>query len=369
MKRLFMCVNYPLNNPSIGLSKKIKMQIEAFESLGYDVFYSAYIENGVAIFHKNEILLKQNYKSQTLNNLLRRFQLMHLCKRFIKTQRFKLGFLRWDAVDKTFLDIVKLLDKNCDKVLMDCHGYFKGYNIPGLKGYYTKYMTILNSNKLSKYIDFCLTESKNNQVFNIPAMCIDTGITIDNYKLHQYMGDKNELNMISVATETIYHGYDRIIQGLYEFKKNHKEKVYLHFVGKVSDKTKKLIYQLNLENYIFLYGYQNGKNLEKIYTMCNIGIGPLAPHRVGGKEGTGIKTKEYFAIGLPYFFAGQELLVPENYQYIMKIESSDSPIDIQKIFEFYNTIKNDSNMQKNMRDFARKHYSWTTILKTALMNL
>ena len=137
----------------------------------------------------------------------------------------------------------------------------------------------------------------------------------------------------------------------------------------MSDKTKKLIQKLNLEKYIFLYGYQSGRELEKIYNMCNIGIGPLAPHRVGGKEGTGIKTKEYFAIGLPYFFAGQELLVPENYRYALKIESDDSPVDIQKIFNFYETVKDDKNIQENMRNFANEHYSWKTIFKTALANM
>ncbi len=369
MKQLFMCVNYPLSNHSIGLSKKITMQLEAFESLGYEVIFSAYTENGVAILHKDKILVEQIYSNQKVNSILRRFRLMKLCKQFIMTQKFEVGFIRWDAVDKIFLDIVKLLKMNCDKVLMDCHGYFEGYNAPGLKGRYTKYMTFLNSNKLSKYIDYCLTESKNNQVFGIPALSIDTGINIDNYKPHQYMGNKDELHLISVATETIYHGYDRIIYGLYKFKKNHTAEIYLHFVGKVSDKTKKLIQKLNLEKYIFLYGYQSGRELEKIYNMCNIGIGPLAPHRVGGKEGTGIKTKEYFAIGLPYFFAGQELLVPENYRYALKIESDDSPVDIQKIFNFYETVKDDKNIQENMRNFANEHYSWKTIFKTALANM
>ena len=134
----------------------------------------------------------------------------------------------------------------------------------------------------------------------------------------------------------------------------------------MSSETVKLISKLGVENQVILHGYQSGEALNKIYSQCNIGVGPLAPHRIGGKEGTGIKTKEYFAIGLPYFYAGQELLVPDDYPYVLKMQSDESPININTVVAFYNKIKNDSSMQENMREFAKEHYSWEKIFTKAL---
>ena len=115
------------------------------------------------------------------------------------------------------------------------------------------------------------------------------------------------------------------------------------------------------------YGFLAGKQLDDVYKLCNIGVGPLAPHRNGGKEGTGIKTKEYFAIGLPYFYAGNELKVPENYPYILKLESNDEPIDIERVLVFYETLKDDRKAQESMRDFARKNFQWDEVFRSAII--
>lgn len=368
MKTLFMCVNYPKFNSAIGISKKIKSQIETFQSLGYVVTYSAYLEDGVAIYDNGDKLLyEHHYNSGRLNTILRRFYLMKMCINYLNEQSFDLGFIRWDAVDWQFLKLLFLLHRNCKKVLMDFHGYFPGYNSPGMRGKYIKYTTKLFGNEMAKYVDLGLTETRNNSLFGIPTLPMDTGINVDEYSAHKYLGKPNEIHMISVANETVYHGYDRVINGLEQFyTTNPKACVYLHLVGKMSKATVELVRKSHLQDRIILYGYQSGNDLIEIYNSCNIGIGPLAPHRAGGKEGTGIKTKEYFAIGLPYFYAGQELLVPDGYPYVLKIDASDDPIQVESIIAFYNKIKNDNKMNENMRSFARENFSWKKIFSKAL---
>ena len=213
---------------------------------------------------------------------------MSLCKEYLRENKFTLGFVRWDSVDKTFLDVLFQMKKSCSKVLMDFHGYFDGLKASNLKGIYTVYTTKKNGEKLSLYVDYGLTETKNSKLFGIEVMPIDTGIDVSKYKPHAYKGDGNKLSMISVANERSYHGYDRIINGIEGYYKSpRKTIVELHLVGMMSESTKKLIRKCGVENYVFLYGYQTGAALNKIYSLCNMGIGPLAPHRVGGKEGTG----------------------------------------------------------------------------------
>lgn len=84
MKTIFMCVNYPQYNKAIGISKKIQMQINTFAKLGFDVYYSEYLQDGVAICHDEQIIKKIQYQNLKLNNILRRFRLLHFCNKFLQ---------------------------------------------------------------------------------------------------------------------------------------------------------------------------------------------------------------------------------------------------------------------------------------------
>ena len=367
MKKIFLCVNYPIYNEAIGISKKIRSQIDTFRNMGYEVSYSAYTEKGIAIYKNDLVDYEYNYPSRILLSFLRRFYLMQTCAKYIQHRKYDLGYIRWDAIDKPFINALSTLKNQCEHVMMDFHGYFPNINAVGIKGHYIVFSTILNGYKLKKYVDLGLTETKNTELFGIKALTIDTGIDINKYQPHKYCGNKDELHMISVANETIYHGYDRIINGLYNYYIQTKStSVHLHLVGKMSSKTIKLIRKLKIEQIVHLHGYKSGTDLVNIYNSCNIGIGPLAPHRVGGKEGTGIKTKEYFAIGLPYFYAGTELLVPNDYPYIFNVPADNSPIDINSILSFYGSLKDDGRINSEMRKFAEIKYSWKTIFEQAI---
>lgn len=366
--KLFMCVNYPIYNPAIGISKKIRSQIENFEKLGYEVSYSAYTENSIVIYDRDQLAYELKYSSiipAKLYGVARKFYWLKAVENYINSshEHYNVGFIRWGAVDRSFLKTLKVMDQSCDKIIMDCHGYHKAYKGHTPKGIYIEKTTKLNGGRLKNYIDVCLTETKNTELFGIPSIPMDTGIDVEKYKPHHYMGNPDEIHMISVANEQPYHGYDRIIRGISEYPKNN---VFLHLVGKMGDQTESLVKELQLDDKVFLHGYQTGKGLDEIYSACNVGVGPLAPHRIGGKEGTGIKTKEYFAIGLPYFFAGQELLVPDDYPYVLKMTSDETPINVDAVVRFYDRIKGDAGMQEKMRDFARENYSWEKIFKKAL---
>lgn len=370
MKQIFFCVNYPKYNEAIGISKKIKSQIEAFKGLGYEVTYSAYSEESILIYKNDKIDFEYKYPTLTLLSVLRRFYLMSACEKYLHSHHYDMAYIRWDAIDVSFLKVLRMLRKQCGKVLMDFHGYFPKMKAIGMKGKYIVYTTKINGHKLKKYVDYGLTETKNNKLFGINVMPIDTGIDLSKYMPHHYCGNKDELHMISVANETIYHGYDRVIYGLYEYYQLTKSSnVHLHLVGKMTEKTIDLVNKLNLQKLVHLHGYKSGADLQNIYNMCNIGIGPLAPHRVGGKEGTGIKTKEYFAIGLPYFYAGTELLVPDNYPYVFNVPSTDSPIDIQSVVSFYNGIEKKDQMVEDMRNFTKQKFSWKVIFENTIKNI
>jgi hypothetical protein len=92
----------------------------------------------------------------------------------------------------------------------------------------------------------------------------------------------------------------------------------------------------------------------------------LGQHRVGGKKDTGLKTKEYFGIGLPYFYAGVEEDVPADYPYVFEVPSDESVIDFDAVWDFYERIRSDENKTENMRAFAQEVFSWDNIMRRAL---
>ena len=94
-----MCINYPLYNPAIGISKKLRAQIETFSNMGYEVTYTAYTEKGIAIIVEGNTVKEYTYPSYIspkLYGILRKFKwLKSTCDYLNETDNtYDLGFIR-----------------------------------------------------------------------------------------------------------------------------------------------------------------------------------------------------------------------------------------------------------------------------------
>ena len=73
-KRVFMFANYTPSDRSIGITKKISSEINTLRDFGYEVFYTAYDQDGVSVFNNSDdIVLHHAYpfKNGKINKLLR----------------------------------------------------------------------------------------------------------------------------------------------------------------------------------------------------------------------------------------------------------------------------------------------------------
>ena len=59
--KIFMCINYPIYNPALGLSKKLKEQIDTFSKMNFDVTYSAYSNGEIQIYRGNILVFTEKY--------------------------------------------------------------------------------------------------------------------------------------------------------------------------------------------------------------------------------------------------------------------------------------------------------------------
>ena len=368
--RVYIIANYHIHDASLGITKKIRAQITTLRDMGHEVFYTAYLEDGVAVFDNADQLIERKFfpiHNKKVFRFARMFFLNYFAREYAERNTFDLAFIRWGGLDRAVIKLLKTLRKNCSHTIMDTHGYFKEQKGSNLIASYISYSSSHNQYKVRGLMDLVLSETNEQEIFSTPVQRYDNGVDVNGTRMHQYCGDIREMNMISVANERVYHGYDRVIRSVAHYREKGMP-VKLHLVGVMSDKTKELIKDLHVEDAVILYGKRYGEELDDIYDKCNIGVGPVGQHRVGGKQGTGLKTKEYFAKGLPYFYSGNELLVPKEYPYIFEVPSDESLIDLEKIYAFYNKVKCE-NVAEEMRDFARKNFSWTNIFQSAFEKL
>lgn len=373
-KKIFMFANYMPADKSIGITKKISSEINTLRKLGYSVCYSAYDADGVSIFdNRDEVVLHRAFpfKTDRINNLIRYFWLEKLAVTYLKgDNNYALGYIRLGPPNSEFFRMLDLLKSGGANVVVEAHGYFPGIQYHSAKGKYIQLMHLIHHNRFKKHVDYFLVEGHLKEMYGVPCYTTSIGVEVENIVPHKYCGDTAELNLISVANEYSYHAYDRIIKSLYEYvRKNTDKVVKIHLVGTITGETRRLIEKLQLSEYVILYGKKSGEELDRIYDMCNIGLGPFGQHRVGGKKDTGLKTKEYFAKGLPYIYSGEEPTVPKSYPYIMQFPSDESNIDFDEVWKFYESFIHDEHVTAEMRKFASDNYSWDKIMCDALSHI
>lgn len=370
MKKIFMLVNYTPSDLSIGITKKIHSEISALRNLGYQVYYTAYNTNGVSVYDGEDKEIyseKYTFPRGKLRIIYRYFDLLlcviHYVSSMDKENKFDYCYARISAMNSRYCRLLRLFKKMGAKVLVEAHAYFPGVQMKGLKGKYIASTLNHRRNVLQEYVDLFLTEGYVESFYGVKTLQVKIGVDTSSLQRHIYNGSPGELNLISVASEQIYHGYDRLILSVADYvKKGFSRQINLHLVGELKEDTKNLITENGLEKYVHCYGKVYGDSLNKIYAKCNVGVGPLAQHRIGGKKDTGLKTKEYFGIGIPYFYSGCEPDVPKDYPYILEVPSDESLINFNQIWDFYNSWRDNPNVADEMREFATRVFSWDSIM-------
>lgn len=367
-KKIFMWVNFYKDRREIGISKKIKSEIQTLKNIGYEVYYTSYLESGVAICNDNdEVIMQRIYVKPTTNTngFVLSQQLIKIAITYLEENKFDFALLRINRFTKKYMKMLNVLKNNNTFVMMESLSYFPELKYSDLSSFGYKFFwhEIKKKKKcLKNYVDLMLTEGKISDFWGIPAIEFSMGVDADSMPEHNYIGRADEINMIMVGCSSIYHGTDRIINSMADYynSSSHAATVKLHLVGDVLEQDVKRIDKLNLQRYVYCYGKKYGDELYEIYNKCNIALGPLAQYRVKKKD-TGLKTKEYLAIGIPYVYTGIESRLPKNYKYILEISNDSSIVDINKIIRFYTSVKEDDNMVGVMRADAKKYYSWEDI--------
>ena len=196
--------------------------------------------------------------------------------------------------------------------------------------------------RLYKYMDALVTFSDAETIFGQQTIRISNGVDFDSIPLHQpplsldRSGGEAPLHLIGVAEVHRWHGFDRVVAGIGEYKGTRN--VYFHIVGGVHPNTMKTVFEPLLVRYqvrdkIIFHGQLFGDELTKVFNQCQFAIGSLGRHRSGITVIKTLKNREYATRGIPFVYSEQDSDF-DHQPYVLKAPADESPLDIQRIADF-----------------------------------
>lgn len=237
------------------------------------------------------------------------------------------------------------------------------------KGIFFRICDLIFVKNARKYVDLIISPHNDSLVLGIKNVRYSNGVDISNIKVKSYVyGDNDVINIISVSSLQKWHGYDRVIKGLANYyKKNPEKKVYFHVVGDGPElpKLKRLTRKLNVEDFVVFHGVKTGKDLDELFDICHVAVGSLGMHRIKLIKGSVLKSREYCARGIPFIIGYEDPDFPQSFKYIFRVPADESPIDIDAIVTFYESIKNE-NYTLEMRKYAEEYLVWSVKLKPVI---
>jgi len=199
---------------------------------------------------------------------------------------------------------------------------------------------------------------------NKPHITIGNGFEVDSVPVRQPpLNCSPDFNIVCVADVSIWHGIDRLIQGIAHYKG--PLKIQLHIVGNGAElqNLRKLSSNLALNDQIIFHGFVNHDNLDILFDQCHLAVGSLGIHRIGLSQVSILKAREYCARGIPYIIACSDPDFPEDFPYILRFPSDESPIDMDQVVTFASSICQDAGHPRLMRLYASENLDWSVKMK------
>lgn len=358
---------------NIGPRKKIANQIRAFHKGGIDM---KLVENPFRLEGKirGNFLLRQLVCRLPFTYVYSKHEYK---KEYEKADVFYIRFLAGDIYFTGFLKKLRKNNPNAVIIMeladypttwyMDASLFYKIVYIP------IRLKDILARRHYKKYIDRIALLEPLDRVYGIPVISFRNGIDVDSV-VARHPGGIEKIKLIAVAAMCNFHGYDRLIEGLYQYyRKGGTRKIEAHFVGGKRIPGNDLIKyenmreEYNLHDHIFFHGELFGKELDEVYNDCNLAVSSLGEYRRGYQSvDCTLKIGEYLAKGLPIVSGCPVNIFKEgNFQYSYECPNDETAIDIEAVIHFFDKVyqMDEREIIGRIRKYAEKYCDMTYTMK------
>ena len=225
---------------------------------------------------------------------------------------------------------------------------------------------ICNSNDIEKH-ELKIAKGK------YKTLILGDAVNTKDFQIKEPLEMKQELRMVflkGAGTRAEYNGLDRVFKGLSNYKGIYHLKFYLY--GKNLDYERTLQVRLTENKEIIFGSFVHKVELDDIFNHIHIGIGQLAIHRKGLSSNSTIKTREYFARGLPFIFAHHDPDFsdsPEAMQFCKQLEANDEPLNFEEVIDWYQKLNYSSSMAQQMHHFSELNLDYKVKMKKLILFL
>lgn len=227
--------------------------------------------------------------------------------------------------------------------------------------------------QLKKYVDRFVTYTEDREIFGIPTIRTYNGINVDRVRKIGGAFTEGQIHLIGVAFMQRHHGYERIIEGLHQYYSadgDREYEVHLHLVGDGPEKPsyQELTGRYGLEAYVHFYPTMVGEQLDELYDRCDMALISFGMYKAWffGKMGA-LKSRECLAKGMPLLTGCEIDVLPEDYPYARVFPNDESTVRTEDIVAFFEKIKgmeaDKGRLADTIRQFAREHVSMEAVMR------
>lgn len=344
---------------------------------GYYIHYGSRFQSGVSrkiddqinalsFYYNIEEIVIETGKRSFFDKVFSRLPLGYV-RRSYKEAFYRINnpsfiYMRYVDIDRGLLNFLSSIKKKWPEchLVLELFSYPYDYDCFLNKKRYIAYIKDKCYRKqLYKYVDLIATFSEYSTIFNIPAIQTSNGIDFEKITLrkHTFSPNDSTINLIVVALFQNHHGYERLIEGLgnyYSKNVQPKREIILHMVGYGPEEGMYIdkCEQFEVSSKVIFYGKKSGSELDDIYDKADMAVTSLGMYKIGHKRGDFLKTGEYMAKGLPIVTGCPINALDSNYKYYLEFPNDNTPIDMDRVVEFYDSVKDDPDLAETIRKYG-----------------
>lgn len=373
-KSILYIVRYPLHE-NFHLKQKFDGQINAFRSLGYHAEFIGFDTNNFYLINKNEkkIIGKTRYWIPNYFHTFLYDDLYKTALDLIKKKKYSVIYFRNAAVFRSQYVLIKEIKKKKCRFIFEFPTYTptvkeRTLSIP--RQIFNFYSNIWWK-KIKNLPDFYTYFGNEGytSIYGIPAKRLDNGIDLEFVPIRTPINIREEIHILAISSMCDWHGYDRLIRSLAEYKGD--KKAIIHLVGGngggFKDKWEALAAQLGIRDNVVFHGALYGDEFNKIFDLSDIGVSSLGMYRKGYDSTSELKLREYVARGLPFVYSVNDpALLELSSEYSLKVSNDDTIPNMQEILDFAERQKDCTENRFALRDYAKHHMTWIAQYKDVL---
>jgi glycosyltransferase involved in cell wall biosynthesis len=367
----------------LGVTRKIAGQARAFEKLGFDVTYTLWGGGSFRFYSGGKT---EEVKITSSRKMMKTFE--SIAESYISKHAFDVIYFRLDRISFGVINLCRFAKNNgTGHVIIEIpnYPYLKDYirNIKNVKPFKrravnaAKVLATAAGDRLSglflrKAADAAvLIGDKAESFFGVRAVNINNGINAEEFSCVKRK-DSGGIVMVGVAGTLWWQAYDRVLEGMCEYKKNKAcGAPDIHFTLVGGDEKEmpafwEQVKKYGLQDDVDCPGFKSGAELKSIYSEADVGISSLGCYRRGLKYCSSLKAREYCAAGLPFVYAYEDDDLNGDLPFALKFPNDPTPIDIDKVAALVSACRADPLICMAEKEFARSHYDWVPIMERVL---